>query len=192
MVEQARDLVVAAGAWDRNLSRGRFRWRSRGPWSANSMRARPSCSLASKIRALVGPVSFPPRIGRVLESKQAHDNITQRRLYGAAFGGAREWSRAAADSGARRVGSSGRSGRSTPLRASIGRRGAARENLQCLAVGATSPTGPGGCRARSLRSDAFGVSLGGSWWGRRPRWLRCAGFDVPVSIRFFAFCSVSS
>ena len=30
MVEQARDLVVAAGAWDRNLSRGRFRWRSRG------------------------------------------------------------------------------------------------------------------------------------------------------------------
>ena len=68
----------------------------------------------------------------------------------------------------------------------------ARGDLQYLAVGATSPTGPGGCRARSLRSDAFGVNLGGRWWGRRPRWLRCAGFDVPVSIRFFAFCSVSS
>ena len=114
--------------------------------------------------------------------------------YGAAFGGARGWFRVAAGGGARRVGSGGRSGRSTPLRASIGRRGAARENLQCLAVGATSSTGPGGCRARSLRSDAFGVGLGGSWWGRRPRWLRCAGFDVPVpvSIRFFALCSVSS
>ena len=114
--------------------------------------------------------------------------------YGAAFGGARGWFRVAAGGGARRVGSGGRSGRSTPLRASIGRRGAARGNLQCLAVGATSSTGPGGCRARSLRSDAFGVGLGGSWWGRRPRWLRCAGFDVPVpvSIRFFALCSVSS
>jgi len=72
MEGQAPDLGVAAAPRDRHLSRGRFRWRSRGPWSAKS---RPSCS--SKIRTIVGSVSFLPGIGRVLESEQVLTPLAQ-------------------------------------------------------------------------------------------------------------------
>ena len=66
------DLGVAAAPRDEHLPRGRFRWRSRGPRSAKS---RPSCS--SKIRTIVGSVSFLPGIGRVLESEQVLTPLAQ-------------------------------------------------------------------------------------------------------------------
>ena len=52
--------------------------------------------------------------------------------------------------------------------------------------------GPGGLPRALASFGCLRRESRGSWWDRRPRRLRCAGFDVPASIRFFAFCSVSS
>lgn len=83
-------------------------------------------------------------------------------LMGQPSGGARGCFCAAPGGGARRVASGGRSGRGSPLRALVEPRGAARGDLQCVAVGEGVTDGSGWLPRALASSEAFGVSLGGS------------------------------